>query len=290
MWSWLNHWINTVPILVIGVTTFALMLLSLVVGSRLRSWRDATEAAPAQKRRQEAENTTVTAMLTLLALLLGFSFDLAMERFEARRMLVVEEAGAIDTAYLRAQVLPEPHRRRISDILFAYTDNRIRLAAFGMARRPDLLAKNDALLTDLSAATSAALASIDRPDFSNAFLAAMNRVPELDVSRKSARLIHIPGEIFLTLLAYLIVTAGLLGYVWGGLQSKLLSGIVLFLMAAFLLLIIDIDRPMEGAVRESQEPMELVRARLAADPPYVFDRYKPLTSSDSARPVGRSPR
>jgi hypothetical protein len=287
VWLRLNGWIDTDPILVIAGAVFALMLMAFVLGAQLRRWRDRAEAPQAPGRRAASENTAVAAVLSLLALLLGFSFNLAMERFEARRLLVVDDASAIDTAYLRAQLLPDPYRQRLSDILLAYTDNKIALGAYGVAHRPDLLAKNDALLTDLWAATSAALANRERPDLSTPVLAAMNRLTELDVSNKEARLIHVPSEIFLVLLAYLIVSAGLLGYVWAGLRNKLMSGTVLFLMTVFLLLVIDVDRPVEGVVREPQAPLELVRARLAAQPRSVFDRYKAPARVGRAEPAGR---
>jgi hypothetical protein len=267
------------------------MAVASVVGSRLRRLHDklrekARGEAPA-KGREAAEGPTITAVLTLLALLLGFSFNLAMERFEQRRQLVVEEANAIDTAYLRAQLLPEPHRKRISEILVAYTDNRIALATIGAKRSPALLARNDELITNLWAATAAALDSIGRPDFSNAFLRSINGVTEVDNARKNARLIRVPDEIFAVLFAYMVATSGLLGYLLTGLQGKLSSALVLVLMALFLLLIIDIDRPMQGAIRESQAPMEQLRAKLASEPASVFDRYKPVAPLGQAAPTQR---
>ena len=46
------------------------------------------------------------AVMTLLALLLGFTYSMSTGRFETRRQLVVEEANAIGTTYLRAKTLP----------------------------------------------------------------------------------------------------------------------------------------------------------------------------------------
>ncbi len=53
------------------------------------------------------------AVLTLLALLLGFTYAMSEGRFETRRQLVVEEANAIGTTYLRAKALPEPRSSQI---------------------------------------------------------------------------------------------------------------------------------------------------------------------------------
>jgi hypothetical protein len=57
------------------------------------------------------------AVLTLLALLLGFTYAMSAGRFEARRQLVVEEANAIGTTYLRARTLPEPRSSQIQELL-----------------------------------------------------------------------------------------------------------------------------------------------------------------------------
>ena len=286
MWLWLDTWMNTAPILVIGGTVFVLMFVALVAGSRLRRRRDRTQAERGPG--WEASESAVIAVSTLLALLLGFSFNLALDRFEARRMLVVDQANAIDAAYLYAQLLPEPHRRRISDILVAYTNNRIALATAEPPRGPALQAKNDALLTDLWAATSAALVGIGHPDYSNTFLRSTTRVIEIDAARQESRRIHIPSVMFEIMFAYMIVTCGLLGYLLTGVQGKA-SVLVLLLMAIFLLLVVDIDRPSEGAVRESQAPMEMPRAKLAARPRDVFDRYRTQRSA-ARRPEGTGAR
>jgi ABC-type xylose transport system permease subunit len=276
MWSWLDSWISTGPILAIAGAVFVLMFIALVAGYRLRRRRDRTQTGPGQ----EATESAVIAVSTLLALLLGFTFNLALERFEARRLLVVDQANAIDAAYLHAQLLPEPHRRRISDILVAFTDNRIALATAEPSRKPALQARNEALLADLWAATSAARGGVGHADYSNAFLQSVGRVVETDNQRQEARLIHVPSVIFEILFAYMIVTCGLLGYLLTGVQGKT-SVLVVVLMTIFLLLVIDIDRPTEGAVRESQAPMALLRAKFA-QPRSAFDRYRSQTAVRAA--------
>jgi hypothetical protein len=69
-----------------------------------------------------------------------------------------------------------------------------------------------------------------------------------------------------------------------GLTGKLSSAVVLALMALFLLLVIDIDRPLQGTIRESQAPMEQLRAALAARPSSTFDRYKTAPAPAQMRP------
>jgi hypothetical protein len=59
----------------------------------------------------------IGGVLTLLALLLGFTYSMSAGRFEHRRQLVIEEANAIGTTYLRAKTLPEPRSSEIQELL-----------------------------------------------------------------------------------------------------------------------------------------------------------------------------
>src|SRR3984957_2166732 len=69
-------------------------------------------------------STLESAMLGLLALIIGFSFAMALSRFEARRDAVVNEANAIGTAALRARLLPDPHRAETLKLLREYIQLR----------------------------------------------------------------------------------------------------------------------------------------------------------------------
>ena len=79
---------------------------------------------------------------SLLGLLLAFSFGMVLTRYEARRELVVREANAIGTSYLRAQFLNEPYRTRLSTLLVEYAENRVQLAS-AEGNKKSYLATND---------------------------------------------------------------------------------------------------------------------------------------------------
>ena len=71
---------------------------------------------------------TGAAMLGMLGLLLGFSLSMAVSRWDARHDVIVNEANAIGTIWLRAGFLEEPLRSDLRDTLREYTDARIALA------------------------------------------------------------------------------------------------------------------------------------------------------------------
>ena len=270
-WNTLNGWLDNAPLLFLGCGVLILMVLALWCGVALRKRHEGQ--TPSTEKEGGLEGYVVSAVLGLLALLMGFTFSLAVDRFEARRVLVLEEANAIGTAYLRAQLLQEPHRQRISQLLVKYTDNRIALAQAPRAQIPPLLAENDRMLTDLWAATASAFVTIKGLDFSSTFLDSVNNVIDLDASRKMARLARVPTEVFVVLFIYLIVTAGVLGYVFVGNRGRGAAGFMLLLLTLSLLLILDIDRPNKGGVREAQMAMEQLRTSFKKQPPQVFDRY-----------------
>lgn len=263
------------PMLVLAPAIVIAMLAIAWVGGRVRTVLDRKAAAdPSSVTLAEGkEGYVVSSVLGLLALLMGFSFALAVDRFEDRRAMVLAEANAIGTTYLRAQLLDEPHRSRISRLLVAYTDNRIAIASADTATARTMLAANDQLVTDLWTATVAAFPTMKSYDMSSAFLETMNAVIDLDAARKAGRAVHLPTEVLMVLLAYLLVSAGILGYVLVGKGGRVIAGFLLALFLMSLLLIIDIDQPTTGGIIESQEAMVKLRASLASQPPAVFDRF-----------------
>jgi hypothetical protein len=259
LWSSFEAWLSAVPPWAVGAVLFAAALLALALG-RVISAR----LAPVQG---ETDAFLLSSVLGLLALLLGFSFALAIDRYETRRVLVQQEANAINTAYTRAQLLEEPHRTRVRGLLFEYTENRIALASARPGRNRELLARNDRLLGDFWSASAAAFPSIRQLDFSSTFIESVNDVINMDATRKSARIARLPTEVFVLLMIYVVASAGVLGMVGRGKHVLGLSALFLALLTLSLMLILDIDRPTTGGVREAQGPMERLFATMWASNP-----------------------
>jgi hypothetical protein len=250
-------WIATSPLLVVAGTLLVLAVTAFVIGYFLRK-RAAREPL-------ESDALLTSSVLGLLGLLLGFTFSLASDRYDARRRLVVEEANAIGTLFLRTQLLEEPHRTRISRTIVAYTDNRIALGRAGPAGNDQLLAENDRLLEQLWDESAAAFPSIRELDFSSIFFESVNAVIDLDAMRKAARLARVPSAIFIVLFLYVAAGAAMLGFFTQNTRGLVQSGFFLCLLMVFLIVIVDIDQPTTGGIRESQAPVERLRATLQPD-------------------------
>lgn len=247
-------WLSNTSLLIVACILFAMSGAAFLLGLYMRR-RSTMEA-------QEGDSLLTSSVLGLLALLLSFTFSLASDRFDARRLLVQQEANAIGALYLRAQLLEEPYRTRVRHAVTTYTENRIALAQAGSSRRPNLIVENDRLLREIWSESAAAFGSIRGLDFSSTFYDSVNDVIALDGMRKSARRAHVPPVILILLFLYVASSAGMLGFFPRTKRGLLQSGFFLLLLQLFLLAIVDIDQPTLGAVRESQEPMENMRTTL----------------------------
>lgn len=269
-----REWLEATPVLVVGLLTFLAMIGAAFVGSFARRPREKATAHDSDRKDGGPDGYVISAVLGLLALLLGFTFALAVDRFETRRVLVLQEANAIGTTYLHAQLLDEPHRSRMSGLLRDYTGNRVELATVAPEQKAQLFAKNDRLLVDLWSATAAAFDGVRSTAFSASLLQSVSHVIDLDAARKSARQARVPTVVFVVLVIYVVVTAGMLGYVRVASQGLVPVGFLFALMVMSLMLILDIDRPAGGGISESQEPMVILRDTLQAQPPGTFDRWR----------------
>ncbi len=80
---------------------------------------------PIEKVEREDLDTVLTATLTLLALIIGFSFSMAVSRYDQRKNYEEAEANAIDTEYARADLLPADDAVKVRQLLRRYVDERI---------------------------------------------------------------------------------------------------------------------------------------------------------------------
>ena len=182
-----SDWLSDLSIIAMGIGALAVMLISAGAGHLIRNVQ---KRRSPQKVRESGESVAqegylIGSMLGLLGLILAFSFGMVLNRYEVRRELVTSEANAIGTAYLRSQFLDEPHRSRLSQLLVAYTSNRIDLANAGGDSRA-LLAKNDQLLIDIWTAVRASRESALAHGVTTALLMSYNEVIDLDTERKVA--------------------------------------------------------------------------------------------------------
>src|SRR5215831_3018266 len=185
------------------------MLLFFEIGRRasLRRLREDSGAAG------EGVGTVDGAVFALLGLLLAFTFSGAAARFDTRRQLIVEEADAIGTAYLRLDVLPAEAQPGLRDLFRRYVDTRIAvyLALPDLSLARAHLAKAAAFQGEIWKAAVAGSMAAPAPA-AVLLLPALNAMIDTTTTRTMATQTHPPPVIFLMLIALALASALLAGY------------------------------------------------------------------------------
>lgn len=204
------------------------------------------------------------AVLGLLALLLGFTFAMAVGRYETRHTLVVEEANSIGTTWLRADFLPAAQRDEVKGMLFRYTELKVGSVYIEdrtpeMKETPEMSAIRKEIRdiqSGLWAVCSRTAAASPNP-VTASFIVTLNETIDLDASNLTARRNRVPGAVWLLLLVVASCGSWVSGYGCGlaGLRSTFGQIMFPLLIGVVITLIADIDRPQRGFIGVSQEPM-----------------------------------
>lgn len=205
-------------------------------------------------------------MLGLLALLLGFTFAMAVSRFEARKSLVLEESNAIGNAYWRSQLLPTPHREDLAQLLKQYVAARVdfHLAAADRERLNKANAAASHIEQQIWKAASAAESEDPRSTVSLLFIQSVNEMINVNEKRRVALENRVPEPVHFLLFAVSVVAIGFIGYGCGlsGRRRFVSTAIFAMLIAFVLTFILDIERPRSGLILVSQESMIRLKTTL----------------------------
>jgi hypothetical protein len=254
--------VNSIPLSVLAIGTLFLVLVSLELGFRIGRWRR-------ERSGTEHDSTlggVVGATLGLVAFLLAFTFGMAASRFEDRRQVLLEEVNALDAAYLRADLIDEPYRSAVHGLLKEYVALRLDEARSDKLaddiKRPEQLQEE---LWDQVVAVSNAGPSTETKAL---FVASINLVIEAQAKRTDMARHPIPSTIWLALYLITVVAMAKVGYqsgVSGPRRSAAMPSLSLTFTLVFVL-IADLDRPLQGLLKVSQQAMTDLQRKMADNP------------------------
>jgi hypothetical protein len=212
---------------------------------------------------REDYGITQTATLTLLALIIGFSFSMAISRYDQRKTYEEEEANAIATEYVRADLLPASDAVKVRELLRKYLSERIVFyeSPFG----PQLQQINSTTVqvqAELWSAIRSAASANPTPVTALA-VSGMNDVLNSQGYTQSAYLNRIPVGAW-GLMAIIAISATMMvGY---GSRHAEKQRILLFVLPLILsvsfMLISDIDSPRGGLIRVKPQNLESLEQSL----------------------------
>lgn len=258
---------TAVLILVISIIIGSFIAAGVLLGRRMRS-------TSAGDRQRESLGVVQGALLGLVGLLLAFGLTMAVTRYEVRRDVLVEEANAIGTTYLRAQLLGEPERTSSMDLLRRYTD-----AAIAMNESPpdskefDVAVKTmDDLHNDLWRVAGVAISRAPQDSAPRLYIETLNDTIDRHADRVASLRNRVPSAVWILQILGSAVALGVLSLYLSilgrGLLTPLLAGVfvILILFNSF-----DLDRPRRGFIHVPSAALTDVRATMdlppAASPP-----------------------
>lgn len=243
--------------LVIVALLFACILLVMEAGFRIgrRSQQVMGDSFKGQV------NAIQGAVLGVLALMLGFTFSLALQRYDSRSAAAVDEANAIGTAYLRSQLLPANIRGEAGTLLREYLDLRVRAGGIDLSHNGDrepLLERAATTTEQLWQLALKAAEQDGRPVTSGLFIQSLNDMIDAYGKRDAALNRHVPEVVFFLLFLTFLMAGVIHGYA-NGIEHNRASFPTVMMVALIVLLvflIIDLDRPRRGFIQVNQQSME----------------------------------
>jgi len=188
------------------------------------------------------------ASLTLLGLIIAFSFSMAVSRYDQRKSYEEQEANAIGTEYVRANLLPSPDATKVHELLRSYLDQRI---IYYEARYQNELShintRTSQLQTELWSAASTSVTSLPMP-MATFILGGMNDVLNSQGYTQAAWWNRIPLGAWVLLFTISILCNVLLGY-YSPARHPVFLLVLPLVLSISIFLIADIDTPRSGVIR-----------------------------------------
>lgn len=234
------------PAVVISLILFVGMLLMTFLGQYVAVVR-------AKRRKDLAEDHTIGTMegslLGLCALFLAFTFNMSGTRYDERRLVIVEEANAIGTAILRADLYPDSIRQEFRKDFKQYVELRIAYYNTRLGGEEFIKVLNESnevsariwkRATAYSGDPKLLVASLE-------MIPALNSMIDLVTSRYFASASKVPQAVFDLLCVLCLVASFVVGYGSNRLDWVIAAGFSLMMTLA-IYMIVDLDRPRRGLI------------------------------------------
>ena len=231
-------------------------------------WSSAWLGFSIRKRHAELAESTyhdfdfvLGGALTLLGLIIGFSFSMALSRYDLRKNYEEAEANAISTEYLRVNLLPPADSAKLRALLKSYLEQRVfYYEAHNENDLPQINRRTAQLQTELWAATSTSIMALPAP-ITTFVLGGMNDVLNSQGYTQAAWWNRIPHAAWILMITISIFCNLFVGYAAHG-RSHYLFLVLPVALSISLFLIADIDSPRAGIIRVHAQNLERLAASL----------------------------
>jgi hypothetical protein len=238
-----------------GILSLMVLYAAHEVGVRIGLWRG--RQRPAHDRDLAGIGTLTTGMLGLLAFTLGLTINIAQARFEARRGLVVQEANAIATAWLRTKLIAGDEGPMIAALVEKYAQLELAyVAADSFDAEPALIAGMGNLQKQIWQAAQT-VARRDPSSLTAALITALLNMFSAAAAERFAFESEVPADLSWMLMGGSVLAIGAMGYHLGvsGARQVVLTSLLLVMWSGGMVLIADLNRPRIGLIRVDPAPL-----------------------------------
>ena len=238
------------PLWAVYVVTVVLALVFAEIGFRLAVWLQRRDP---DSGTTPISGTVVGGMLGLMAFLLAFCIGIVINQHNGRKAMVVEEANAVGTAYLRAGFLGDSDRDLSRNLLREYVEIRLAVADDESVLESTLM-RSEEIHGELWSIVEDTVHQGQDSDIMALLVASINDVIDVHSLRLAAVALRLPELLWLVLYAATMLSFLLVGVSSGADGKRDPLAILLFALAlvAVLMIIVDLDRPQQGVLTVSQ--------------------------------------
>ena len=254
------------PIWAVFLGTVVVVLIAAEIGFRIGIWL--------QRRDPDSEKTAITGvmvggMLGLMAFLLAFSIGIVINQHTGRKAMVVTEANAVGTAYLRAGFLDEPDLTSTRDLLREYVEVRLAAAADPEALLESAMTRSEEIHGQLWSIVEDNVRQGNESDIMAIFVESINEVIDVHSLRLAAFELRLPSVLGIVLYAATVLSFLLVGVASSSDGKRDPFAILLFSLAfvAVLMILVDLDRPQQGLLTVSQTALSDLLRQMAPPVP-----------------------
>ena len=241
------------PIWAVYAGMVVVVLIAAEIGFRIGIWLQDRSPDSGDAR---MTGTVVGGMLGLMAFLLAFSIGIVINQQAERRVMVVEEANAIGTAWLRAGFLDEPDQSSSRALLQEYTQIRLD-AAEDTTKLPAAVARSEEIQSELWAIVEKNVREGYDSDIMGLVIESVNDVIDVHSLRLAAANLRLPRLFGILLFGATILSFLLVGIASSSDRKRDTDAMIIFALVfvAVLIVVVDLDRPQEGLLTVSQTAM-----------------------------------
>ena len=255
------------------MTIFALVALSMLLSCEIGYQLGKHFQTQLDKDAPNSLGPMVGGLLGMLAFVLAFTFSIASSQHSDRKQNVLDETNAVGTAYLRADLLAMPQRKKVKHLLREYVDLRLQAveAIQSEGSKSTLLAaalKRSITIHQLLWAETST-AAIKAPSFNTSLMVeAVNNVIAMHNTRVTAGLHYrIPSSVWIAVIAICFLTMITMGTQIGLTGHRRLVAVIPLSMAfsALLVVAVDLNHPQKGLITVGQQSMLSLQKTMTND-------------------------